>query len=705
MKLQLAFIFFIIYVLGSYAQDIDSLLNVVSRYKLKDSIQCERYNILIEDENDASIWIKYNLIMGSIATEKLKSTISNQEKKVYFKYLGLHYNNVGLFYRDNKTQSISLYEKAVAYYKKANDVNGMALTLQNIGTIYDTFGEPQKALFYYNQVIQIYEKSKNLKGLANIYADFGRFYGEYGAYNKAFIFYSKSMKISDSIDDKPSKMRAIKFQIIALNRQKEYGKMLEYLSILEKYFIKTKNDIALGEVYNNYTYVYNELKTIDKMNVYLNKTIELAKKIKSSKLLANAYGHYASYYLDKNDFDNAIKYSSLDLELTKTNRPQPQYTICLIKHSSILNLKKQYKSALDLGLEGFTNAKSINNLEVLQSAAKNLKQIYKNLNNKSLAFKYAEEEIAAKDTLNAINTKNSAINSLFKYETEKKEAQITALAKDKKIAKLESQRQKTGLLLLAIAILSILVSGYLLFKRYKTNKQNEILRVQLLESSKTLEAEKKASESELKALKSQMNPHFIFNALNGIQEQFMYGDKVIANEQMGNFTYLTRQILEVSGKKEILLATEIDILSKYLELEKMRFKTDFEYAITTNETIDEDYHEIPPMIIQPFVENAMKHGLLHKTGDKKITVNFDLSPNEDFLICTISDNGIGRKASAEIKEKSAIKHESFSTNSIEERLKLLDDNNQNNLIIYEDILDNDNNVTGTKVIVKISILS
>ncbi len=136
----------------------------------------------------------------------------------------------------------------------------------------------------------------------------------------------------------------------------------------------------------------------------------------------------------------------------------------------------------------------------------------------------------------------------------------------------------------------------------------------------------------------------------------------------------------------------------------MRFKTDFEYAITTNETIDEDYHEIPPMIIQPFVENAMKHGLLHKIGEKKININFQLDITESFIICTIEDNGIGRKKSAEIKEKSNTKHESFSTKSIAERLELLaDTNNQKDLIVYTDLLNDQNEISGTKVIVTIPI--
>lgn len=177
-----------------------------------------------------------------------------------------------------------------------------------------------------------------------------------------------------------------------------------------------------------------------------------------------------------------------------------------------------------------------------------------------------------------------------------------------------------------------------------------------------------------KALKSQMNPHFMFDALNGIQKQFMYGDKTVTNEQMGNFTYLTRQILTIPGKKKINLSTEIEILTKYLELEKMRFAEGFNYEININKNIDEDYYQIPPMLIQPFVENSIKHGLLHKQGDKKVSISFDLDEKEENLICVVEDNGVGREKYAEIKSKQIQQYETFSTSATEERLKLLGNN-------------------------------
>jgi sensor histidine kinase YesM len=136
----------------------------------------------------------------------------------------------------------------------------------------------------------------------------------------------------------------------------------------------------------------------------------------------------------------------------------------------------------------------------------------------------------------------------------------------------------------------------------------------------------------------------------------------------------------------------------------MRFAKDFEYTISTSDTIDEDYHKLPPMLLQPFVENSIKHGLMHKNGLKTISINFDLDENEEYIVCTIIDNGIGRTKSAEIKANSQVKHNSFSTKSIEERLVLLNENLKlKELITYYDLVE-DEIISGTKVIIKIPLL-
>jgi hypothetical protein len=235
------------------------------------------------------------------------------------------------------------------------------------------------------------------------------------------------------------------------------------------------------------------------------------------------------------------------------------------------------------------------------------------------------------------------------------------------------------------------------------NNLKRVQREATLQSEKLM-LEKELQRSLLMAIRSQMNPHFIFNALNSIQEQFLYGDKILASEQMGNFTYLTRQILDVSGKKNISINAEIEILTKYLELEKMRFTKDFEYKITVDESVDEDYHQIPPLLIQPFVENSIRHGLLHKYGNKKVEIHFKLDSSEENLICNVEDNGIGRERATEIKSRRVKKSDSFSTSATEERLKLLNNDFKiKDLVVYEDLKDESNNVLGTRVFIRIPL--
>lgn len=167
-----------------------------------------------------------------------------------------------------------------------------------------------------------------------------------------------------------------------------------------------------------------------------------------------------------------------------------------------------------------------------------------------------------------------------------------------------------------------------------------------------------------------MNPHFMFNALNSIQDLVLQQDTANAQLYLGKFSELTRKVLEVSGVEFVSLQQEVDMLSLYLELEKLRFGDELKYTLTVSDTIKADEQKLPGMIIQPFVENALKHGLLHKTGEKQLLISF--SQNVTSLVCVIDDNGIGRKASAEINARKK-KHKSFATNATAERLHLLNE--------------------------------
>jgi len=171
--------------------------------------------------------------------------------------------------------------------------------------------------------------------------------------------------------------------------------------------------------------------------------------------------------------------------------------------------------------------------------------------------------------------------------------------------------------------------------------------------------------SQLTALKAQMNPHFIFNSLNSIQDLILKGDVEHSYSYITTFSNLVRRILNSSEKEFIDFEQEIKLLELYLSLEKLRFGANFNYTIT-HQNINDIL--IPPLLIQPFVENALVHGLLHKEGERKLNITFEL---HEHLICTIEDNGIGREQANKIKMRQRSNHESFSSKAIHQRFSIL----------------------------------
>jgi LytS/YehU family sensor histidine kinase len=211
--------------------------------------------------------------------------------------------------------------------------------------------------------------------------------------------------------------------------------------------------------------------------------------------------------------------------------------------------------------------------------------------------------------------------------------------------------------------------------------------------------EKTMAGLKLENFRSQMNPHFIFNALNSIQDYIISNEKELASKYLVKFSRLIRMYLDHSQQNMISLKQEITALNFYLELEKVRFDDALYYEININESVNPNQIKIPSLFIQPYVENAIKHGLLHKQGDKKLIIDFNIESN--FLKITIEDNGVGRARAQEINKAS---HKSFSTKANQERIKLY--KNKLNLditVITEDLKDANNKAIGTRVIIYIPI--
>jgi LytS/YehU family sensor histidine kinase len=211
--------------------------------------------------------------------------------------------------------------------------------------------------------------------------------------------------------------------------------------------------------------------------------------------------------------------------------------------------------------------------------------------------------------------------------------------------------------------------------------------------------------SQLSALKAQMNPHFIFNVLNSIQEIILLNDKKEANIYLGKFADLMRLILDQSNKVAISLDDEIRSLKLYLELEALRFEENFKYEIKVADMLYTYNIDIPAMLIQPYLENAIKHGLMHKHGEKTVALSFSLF-NENTLLCVITDNGIGRKRSSEINRMREKKHTSFATGATQRRLELLNQGRTQTITVtFVDSMDEHRNVCGTKVLLYIPLVS
>ncbi len=241
--------------------------------------------------------------------------------------------------------------------------------------------------------------------------------------------------------------------------------------------------------------------------------------------------------------------------------------------------------------------------------------------------------------------------------------------------------QRWWFISLVFLVVLLLISWFFL-RRLKRQKLEALRRNEL-------------NSSKLTAIQSQMNPHFIFNALNSIQDLVLKQDVENSYNYITKFANLVRSTLNYSEKDFIDFDSELQLIELYLSLEKLRFKEELEYSIERSQI---DGICVPPMLIQPFIENALIHGLLHKEGLKKINIEFEL---REQLICTITDNGVGRKKSMEINARRRKDHDSFSVNAIKRRFEILQDNFGGDLgFDYEDLYEADHAI-GTRVTLRI----
>lgn len=211
------------------------------------------------------------------------------------------------------------------------------------------------------------------------------------------------------------------------------------------------------------------------------------------------------------------------------------------------------------------------------------------------------------------------------------------------------------------------------------------------------------AELKLKALQSQMDPHFVFNVLNGVQDSYMNNNVAEANKYLTDFAKLMRLFLDASDKKYISLNKEIKLLTYYIELERMRLGDKFDYKFKIDDNIETDEVSIPSMLLQPIIENAIKHGFKHKEGQGELIIEINQGKNEELLIA-VEDNGIGREKAELIKKRRKDAHLSRASNIIEERIGIINNSEEGNIDLkYIDIMDTGRTGTRVELIINLEI--
>lgn len=249
--------------------------------------------------------------------------------------------------------------------------------------------------------------------------------------------------------------------------------------------------------------------------------------------------------------------------------------------------------------------------------------------------------------------------------------------------------------LLWVQSLAIIIVGILIWMILKVR----IKAVRKAANEKLLR-ERQINELEQMALRAQMNPHFIFNSLNSIQQYVFAGDVLEANEFITNFSSLVRQTLYISGKKFITLTEEVNYLDSYLKLEQVKYENMFKFQLVSDENITENT-QVPPLLLQPFIENSIRHGVLNlKNGSGEILVHF--YRNSNFLFCIVEDNGVGRENASRLRKRENTFHQSKGMELVQKRIESLNSiYNCNITVSVEDIIDE--NKTGTRVKIKLPL--
>ncbi len=475
-------------------------------------------------------------------------------------------------------------------------------TLHNLGTIQYYKQDFQKALDIYLQAAKVLEKAKNSKQLVNTYTNIGSINASLKNFKNAQLYLERALPLSDF------------------------------------------NEILRLQILVNLSNIYREQKLYKKYTNNIFEAEELAKKYNAKNILSVIYNNLSDYYTEEgSDYNKALDYGKKAISLKKELNQYPTLNVSYnnVGHSYLK--KGEYRRAITYLDSAIPGAQGILKTYIYN----NLKESYVGLNDYKNAIRYADLKDSHKDSITEAKQREKVAELTEKFESEKKQQQIDVLDAQNEVQALTISQQKYLLIVLVAFGLLFLILGYFGFRNYKTKQQLDTV---LLKQ---------------KLRKTQLNPHFLFNALQSIQNFVHKNDKEKSSAYLASYSKLIRLILEKSDENFISVADDQLALESYLNLQQLTHNNSFLYQITVEENVDDDFDLLPSLITQPFVENAVLHGIKN-IEEGFITVVYRKENGR--LYVSIKDNGKGFETQTEESKKL---HKSMSMGIIKEQLKNL----------------------------------
>lgn len=575
-------------------------------------------------------------------------------------------------------QAVALLKMALQLAEQENELKTEGAILNNMAAAFQQLSKMDSAKWCMQKLFEVAEATKDSVLLASAYKTKSNIHIVLTENDSVIHFAMKGLAIAEAIQH--DELHSAFLSIIGNGhlQNETFDRALEYYLRAREIMLNMDGVVNMGLIYHNIGVCFTEISQPDSAFKYFEKAIKASQSQNRQYQLAYHYMGLATVYLDIKKYEEAIVYNLKSRELSLAMGEKRSLATVLSNLASCYTLTGQPKLGIEYALEAIKIDKEIGDKDKEADAYFLLSEAYER------AGLYAESLDAHKkfyslDSSNLASEKSSTIFDLeTKYQTEKKEAEIESLSQKAAIQSLQLQQKNQTIIIGAIILVFVAFGMWFFYQHRITHRQ------------------KQQTELEQRFLRSQLNPHFIFNALLAIQNFMLKNNAQSAALYLTKFSKLMRQILENSREEFIPVAAEIEMLSNYMDIHQLRLKDSFDYKIEVDEKIDVEADTIPPMFVQPFVENAIEHGLINTKGRGLIEIK--LGKEKEHISIAIRDNGGGLAISSpELKE-----HNSLASTIIRERMALFNKNLKDKIqLALDNITNEQGDILGTKVELKV----